>query len=75
MAKPQSNATEQMLSFWRRLESKLIAFTLLLWRLALRMRGAGTARVHPHFYAAYVSDTDGHKGVIVCHRVDGYCDA
>jgi predicted lactoylglutathione lyase len=27
--------------------------------------------VHPHFYAAYVRDPDGHKLVVVFHRADG----
>ena len=26
---------------------------------------------HPHFYAAYVRDPDGHKLAVVCHRADG----
>ena len=26
------------------------------------------AEVHPHFYAAYCRDPDGHKLVIVCHK-------
>jgi len=32
----------------------------------------GLRDVHPHFYAAYVRDPDGHKLVVVCHRADGY---
>ena len=31
----------------------------------------GLRDVHPHFYAAYIRDPDGHKLVVVCHRVDG----
>ena len=31
----------------------------------------GLRDVHPHFYAAYVRDPNGHKLVVVCHRVDG----
>ena len=31
------------------------------------------AEVHPHFYAAYCRDPDGHKLVIVCHK--GSADA
>ncbi len=31
----------------------------------------GFGDVHPHFYAAYVRDPDGHKLVVVCHRADG----
>jgi len=27
------------------------------------------SEVHPHFYAAYCRDPDGHKLVIVCHKV------
>jgi predicted lactoylglutathione lyase len=31
----------------------------------------GPRDVHPHFYAAYVRDPDGHKLVIVCHQAKG----
>ena len=38
---------------------------------ALDEGAQGLRDVHPHFYAAYIRDPDGHKLVIVCHRVDG----
>jgi len=31
----------------------------------------GLRDVHPHFYAAYVRDPDGHKLVVVCHQAEG----
>ena len=31
----------------------------------------GLRDVHPHFYAAYVRDPDGHKLVVVCHQPEG----
>tara|TARA_E500000178_G_scaffold344477_1_gene392791 strand:+ start:9699 stop:9911 length:213 start_codon:yes stop_codon:yes gene_type:complete len=31
----------------------------------------GFGDVHPHFYAAYVIDTDGHELVVVCHQAEG----
>lgn len=30
----------------------------------------GLRDVHPHFYAAYVRDPDGHKLVVVCHQAE-----
>ena len=38
---------------------------------ALDEGAPGLRDVHPHFYAAYIRDPDGHKLVVVCHRVDG----
>ncbi|MAS21465.1 MAG: hypothetical protein CMN49_00850 [SAR116 cluster bacterium] len=38
---------------------------------ALADGAPGLRDVHPHFYAAYIRDPDGHKLVVVCHRVDG----
>ena len=31
----------------------------------------GLRDVHPHFYAAYVRDPNGHKLVVVCHQAEG----
>jgi catechol 2,3-dioxygenase-like lactoylglutathione lyase family enzyme len=28
------------------------------------------SEVHPHFYAAYIRDPDGHKLAVVCHKVE-----
>ena len=33
----------------------------------------GLRDVHPHFYAAYVKNPDGHKLVVVCHQAEGKC--
>mgnify|MGYP001421593598 FL=1 len=38
---------------------------------ALDEGAPGLRDVHLHFYAAYIRDPDGHKLVVVCHRVDG----
>ncbi len=38
---------------------------------ALDEGAPGLRDVHPHFYAAHIRDPDGHKLVVVCHRVDG----
>jgi len=38
---------------------------------ALDEGAPGLRDVHPHLYAAYIRDPDGHKLVVVCHRVDG----
>ena len=38
---------------------------------ALDEGAPGLPDVHPHFYAAYIRDPDGHKLVVVCHGVDG----
>jgi len=38
---------------------------------ALDEGAPGLRDVHPHFYAAYIRDPDGHKLVVVCHRADG----
>ena len=38
---------------------------------ALDEGAPGLRDVHPHFYAAYIRDPDGHKLVVVCHRIDG----
>jgi catechol 2,3-dioxygenase-like lactoylglutathione lyase family enzyme len=38
---------------------------------ALDEGAPGLRDVHPHFYAAYIRDPDGHKLVVVYHRVDG----
>jgi len=38
---------------------------------ALDEGAPGLRDVHPHFYAAYIRDPDGHKLLVVCHRADG----
>jgi len=38
---------------------------------ALDEGAPGLRDVHPHFYAAYVRDPDGHKLVVVCHKAEG----
>ena len=38
---------------------------------ALDEGAPGLRDVHPHFYAAYVRDPDGHKLVVVCHQAEG----
>ena len=38
---------------------------------ALDEGAPGLRDVHPHFYAAHIRDPDGHKLVVICHRVDG----
>ena len=73
MAKPQPQATEPMLLSWHRVENRLIvSISAALAAGASDERAPGSRDVHPHFYAAYVRDPDGHKLVVVCHRADGY---
>ena len=38
---------------------------------ALDEGAPGLRDVHPHFYAAYVRDPDGHKLLVVCHKAEG----